>query len=69
MLTSAVIYKQRILHLNEIVQLLYNYKCYSVDQNLSRKPLQSTVKNVKNNYRKNNRSFLPAIQTVTSLNA
>ena len=42
MLTSAVIYKQRFLHENEIVQLLYNYKCYDVDQIYFRKPLQSS---------------------------
>ena len=37
MLTSAVIYKQRLSHKNEIVQLLHNCKCYGVDQNLERK--------------------------------
>ena len=52
MLTSAVIYKQRLLHENEIVQLLHNYKCYGVDQSRFRRPLQSSDKNVKNNYPK-----------------
>ena len=55
MLTSAVIYKQRLLHENEIVQLLHNYKCYGVQQSRFRKPLQSSVKNVKNNDLKNER--------------
>ena len=50
MLTSAVIYKQRLLHENEIVQLLHNYKCYGVDQGCFRKLFQSSIKNVKNNY-------------------
>ena len=31
-MTSEVIQKQRLLHENEIVQLLHNYKCYGVDQ-------------------------------------
>ena len=56
------------LHENEIVQLLYNYKCYKIDQNHFRKPLQSSAKNVKNNYPKKTCSFLRAIQLVTSLN-
>ena len=68
MLKSPVIYKQRLLHLNEIVQLLYNYKCDPVDQNVSRRPLLSSVKNVKNNYSKTTLSFLPAVRFVTSLN-
>ena len=68
MLTSPVIYKQRLMHLNEIVQLLSNYKCDGVDQSVSRRLLQSSVKNVKNNYPKTTRSFLPAVQFVTSLN-
>ena len=49
MLTSAIIYKQRLLHENEIVQLLHNYKCYDVDQSRFRKPLQSSATNVKYN--------------------
>ena len=64
---SAVIYKQRLLHENEIVQLLYNYKCYGTDQSYFRKPSQSSVKNVKNNYSKTTLSFLPAVQILTSL--
>ena len=68
MLTSAGIYKQRLLHENEIAQLLHNYKCYGVDQSHFRKPLQSSAKNVQNNYFENTRSFLPAVQFVTGLN-
>ena len=69
MFTSAVIYKQSLLHENEIVQLLYNYKCYGVDQSHFRKPLQSSLLNVKNNnYFKETHSFLLAVQFVTSLN-
>ena len=33
-----------------------------------RKPLQSSAKNVKNNYGIKTRSFLPAVHSVTSLN-
>ena len=54
MLTSAVIYKQRPLHENVIA--------------LSKAILESSAKNVKNNYRKTTRSFLPAAQFVTTLN-
>ena len=46
MLTSAVIYKQRFLHENEIVHC----KSYGIDQSRFRKPLQSSAKNVENNY-------------------
>ena len=52
MLTLVIIYKQRLLHENEIVQLLHNYKCYGFDQNRFRRPLQNFAKNVKNNYPK-----------------
>ena len=62
MLTSAVIYKQRLLNEKEIVQLIHNYKCYDVDQNHFRTPLKSSAKNMKNNYPKTTRSFLPPIQ-------
>ena len=68
MLKSAVIYKQKRLHENKIVQLLHNYKYYGVEQSHFRKPLKSSAKNVPNNYSKMNRSFLPSIQYVTSLN-
>ena len=68
MFASAVIYKQSLLHVNEIVQLLHNCKCYGVDQSYFRKPLQGSVKKVKNNYLKNTRSFLPVVKFVTSLN-
>ena len=36
-LNYAVIYKQRLLHENEIVQLLHNYKFYGVEQSHFRK--------------------------------
>ena len=62
----AVIYKQSLLHENEIVQLLHNYKCYGVVR--FRKLLQSFVKAIKNNYPKTTRSFLPVVQFVTDLN-
>ena len=68
MFTSAVIYKQSLLHENEIVQLLHIYKCYGIDQSRFRKRLQSSVKNVKNNYLKTNLSFLQIVKFVTSLN-
>ena len=68
MFTSAVIYKQGLSHENKIVQLLHNIKCYGAEQRNSRKPLKSSAKNVKSNYRKTTRSFLPAVQFATSLN-
>ena len=68
MLTSAPICKQRHLHENEIVQLLHNYKSYGIEYSHFRKLLNSSAMNVKNNYRKTTRSFLPAAQFVTSLN-
>ena len=68
MFTSAVIHKQSLLHENEIPQLLHNYKCYGVDQSRFRKPLQSSVKNVKKNYLKTTRSFFLVAKFVTCLN-
>ena len=68
MFTSAVIYKQSLLHENEIVQLLHNYKCYGVVLSCFKKPLQSSAKKVKSNYPKTTRSFLPVVQFVTTLN-
>ena len=44
---SAVIYKQRLLHENKIMQLLHNYKCYGVEQSRFRNPLQCFVKNMR----------------------
>ena len=66
--TSAVIHKQRLLHKNKIARLLHNYKCYGVEQRRFRKLSQSSVKNVKNNYREKIRSFLPVVQILTSFN-
>ena len=37
MLISAVIYKQRLLHENEIVRLFHNYQLYGVEQSHFRK--------------------------------
>ena len=68
MFASAVIYKQSLLHVNEILQLLHNCKCYGADRSYFRRPLQSSVKNVKNNYLKTTRSFLRVVKFVTSLN-
>ena len=68
MLTLAVIYKQSLLHENEIVQLRHNYKCYGVALYRFKKPLQSSAKKVKSNCPKTTRSFLPIVQFVTSLN-
>ena len=68
MLTSTVIYKQKPLHENEIVQLLHDDKCYGVEQSNFGKPSKSSAKNVNNNHRKTTRSFLPTVQFVTSLN-
>ena len=65
---SAVIYKQSLLHENEIVELLHNCKCYGVALSLFRKPLQSSAKKVKKTHPKTIRSFLPVVQFVTSLN-
>ena len=65
---SAVIYKGRLLHEIEIVQLLHNHKYYGVDQSRFAKPLESSAKNIMNNYPKTTRSFLPAVQFVTNLN-
>ena len=69
MFTSAVIYKQKLLQENDIVQLLHSYKCYGVEQSHFRKPLKSSAKNVNNSYRKTTRSYLPGVQFVTILNA
>ena len=71
MLTSAVTYKQRLLHQNEFAQLLHIYgvdKCYGLDKSCSRKLLQSSAKKVMSNFAKKTRSFLAAVQFVTSLN-
>ena len=68
MLKLLAIKKQKCLHENEIVQVFHNYKCYGVEQRNFRHPLKSSARNVKNNYRKTNRSFLPAVQDITGLN-
>ena len=42
-LTSAIICIQRVLHGNEIVRYLQNYKCHESGKGHSRKPLQSST--------------------------
>ena len=68
MLMSAFIFKQRLLHENDILQLLPNYKCYGIEQSSFTKHFNISAKNVNNNYRKTTGSFLPAAQVITSLN-
>ena len=58
LLTSAVICKQRLLHENEIVQYLLNYKYQDVKQSHFGKPLQASTKVLKNNYPKIAHIFL-----------
>ena len=55
MITLAVIYKQKLLHENEIAKYIHNCKCYGVSQIHFIKPLQSSAKTVKNNYPKTTR--------------
>ena len=43
LLTSAIICIQRVLHGNEIVRYLQNYKCHESGKGHSRKPLQSST--------------------------
>ena len=50
---SAVIYKERLLHENEIVQQRYNFRCYGVER-------LTTLKRPVH--------FPPAVQFLTSLN-
>ena len=50
LLTSAVIYKQRIWLENEIVQYLQNYRCKDVNQGNFRKSLDSSTNTMKNDY-------------------
>ena len=65
MLTSAVIYKQRLLDENKIVQLLDNCKHYGVEQSHFRKPFCQERKEQRSQMI---RSFLSAVQFVTGLN-
>ena len=58
----SFIYKQRVLHEQEIMQSFPDYKFYGIEQSHFR---HCSVKNVKNNYRKKIRSFLPVVQFVT----
>ena len=62
---SAVIYKQRLLHENETVQFFITANSMVLNNVI----LEShSAKNVKNNYCKTIRSFLPAVQFVAGLN-
>ena len=58
LLTSAVICKQRLLHGNEIMQYLQNCKCYNVDEEHSKKSLQSSVGLMKRSYLWTTRTIL-----------
>ena len=64
---SAAFDQQRLLHENEIVQLLHNYKCNGVNQSRLRNPLQSSVKNVRTITLKRTVYFYPLFKVVTSL--
>ena len=50
LLTSAVIYKQKIWLENEIVQYLQNYRCKDVHQGNFRKSLDSSTNTMKNDH-------------------
>ena len=52
LITSAVIFKQKFLHKNKIVQYLQNYTYQDVNQDHFRKPLQASTNAMKNNYPK-----------------
>ena len=58
LLMSAVICKQRILHENEIVQDLQNYKHEDVNQGHFRKPSETSANAMKNNHPKTSFSWL-----------
>ena len=45
----AVICKERLLQVNEIMQYSQNYKCYSIDQHHCRKDIYSCTKLMKKN--------------------
>ena len=50
LLLSTVIYKQRILNENEIVQYVQNYKYKGINQDHSKKHYQTSTNAMKNNY-------------------
>ena len=68
MLTSVVSYKQRLLHETRWYNHFIITNAMVLTKAVLRKPLQSSAKNLKNNYGIKTRSFLPAVQSVTSLN-
>ena len=55
--TSAVICRQRFLHVNEIVQYLQNYKYQDVNHNQFRKPLQASSNAMKNDFPSTTHAF------------
>ena len=57
LVTSVVICKQRLLHENEIVQYLENFKYQDVNQGHFRKPLQAFINTMRNNYPKKAHTF------------
>ena len=65
---SAVIFKQRFLHENEIVQYIWNYKCYDVNQGHFRKPLQSSANIIKISILKLSVHFSWAVQVLATFN-
>ena len=48
LITSAVIWKVRFLHENEIVQYFQNYKYQEVNQGHFRRPIQDSTNSMKN---------------------
>ena len=66
LLTSAVICKERILHKNEIVQYLQNYKHQDVNQDDFRKPFQASINAMQNDYRKTAHTFFVGRSILTT---
>ena len=61
LLTSVVVSKQRLLHRNEFVQHLQNYKCQDVNQYRFRKPLQSSKTAMKSYHPKSAHTFFRVV--------
>ena len=57
LLTSAVIGKQRLLHENEIVQYLQNYKWWDVNQSHSKNSVQDSTSATKRDYHEATHKF------------
>ena len=64
---SAVIYKQRFLHKNEVVQCLQNKKYQEVNQSNFRKPLQTSANAIRNNYPKTAHTFFIGLSILSYL--